>query len=717
MLLTIQLPAFASNAKANAKSEDWCLYVHINPDNSVIIYSPVSESGQHMKTTGPMMLAEEMDLDWKLITIADDCPTYLYRHTEHGISYKYADMTSGGSHAVRRNWDYMRTAGATVRRMMIEEAAEVWNVPANTLTAKASHVINNINGKTISYGLLAEAASSRKVDTTNLKLKTTAEYTIMGKDTHTVDLKKIVTGKPLYGLDAEYPNVLQVVIHRAPWQGASVESYDKASVMSVKGVKEVFKIDAQIDNRGEANEKQVTSAGVVVVADTLWAALKGKQRLHTQWKQSPEYSQQSSKQQQDEFRQLVNETDNGTVLFDEGDVDIAFDNAEQTLTETYETPLFVHACMEPHNCIADIREHDATVITGHQFPHTIAEEVERFTGIDALKVEIINMRLGGGFGRRYQRDFALEAILISKRLKQPVKVTWMREDEIERDFFAPATVMKVRASVNSKNTITAWHHKQAQTASGPRDACFPAHLVKNYRTEMVNSKSKIPTGAWRGPGHLQWTFAVESMTDELANLAGQDPLVFRLRMLLPHKAYDYAGWGAKFIDSGRMAKCYESAAKLAGWGRILDKGHGLGIAGHFTFGSYAAFVIEVAVDEKNQLKLCKAWGAIDCGFAINPNHIRNQMEGGFIEGLNAALFNNAKIEKGRAINNNFHTLRWIKMREAPRMIDVDIIENDYPPTGVGEPPTAPAAAALTNAIFAATGRRLRRLPLDESIKI
>jgi isoquinoline 1-oxidoreductase beta subunit len=717
MLLSIQMPIFASNSKVKSVSENWCLYVHINPDNSVIIYSPVVEMGQHMKTTGPMILAEEMDIDWNLVTIADDCPTYLHRDSKGTIGYKYSDMRSGGSHAVRNNWDYMRNAGAAVKQMMLEEAAVIWKVKKSLLKTRDSYVLNSQTGQSISYGVLAKGAARRQVDVTNLTLKFPSEYRIMGKDKRTVDINKIVTGSPLYGIDSDYPNLVQVIIDRAPWQGASVDSFNQSAAMSVPGVIEVIKIDRQVDHLGEPSEKQIISAGVAIVAKTLWAVIKAKRLLNTQWKQDADYLNQSSREQQVDFRKQVQNNTDGKIRKNDGDVITALKDSDIVLDHSYETPLFMHACMEPHNCIADIREHDATIIIGHQFPHLVAEEVEQFTEIDGLNVEIINRRIGGGFGRRYERDFVREAILVSKRLKRPVKITWMREDEMERDFFAPANVMRIQAGLDSTNKITAWHHKQAQTSGGPRDNCFPAHLIKNYRTETVDSHSKIPTGPWRGPGHLQWTFAVESMTDELAHQAKQDPLAFRLNMLLPHKEYDYVGYGAKIIDSGRMASCYKSAAKLAGWGRKLKAGHGLGIAGHFTFGSYSAFVVEVSVNEQNKLTLHKAWGAIDCGFAINPNHIRNQMEGGFIEGLNAALFNRAEIEKGRLMNNNFHALRWIKMREAPKEIDVVIIENDYPPTGVGEPPTAPAAAALTNAIFAASGKRLRSLPLIDHLTI
>lgn len=717
MLLSINLPMFRI-ANANTKaSSDWCIYVEIKPDNSVVMASPVMDMGQHMKTTGPMMLADEMDLDWDKISFAEHCPAYLNKNEEGEIGYQYSDMGTGGSHAVRRNWDYMRTAGATARQMMIDQAAELWQVDPQSLNTKASYVVHPVTGKKLSYGYLAKGASTRKIDKSRVKLKQIKDYVIMGRDTHTVDLEQIVTGKPLFGIDAEYPGALQVMILRAPAQGASVDKANRETALAIPGVIKLVDIEAQNEEYWTKDEKQIVSAGIAVVAESLWAAMQGKRALSASWKPSKAYQDQSSEHQQAKFRHLVAGDFEAKVRKNDGDVQAAFSQANQFVDETYETPLFAHACMEPFNCIADIREKDATIIVGHQFPHMVAEEVEKNTGIDALSVEVISQRMGGGFGRRFERDFLREAIYLSHTLKQPVKITWTREDEIERDFFAPAYVMRVKASLDENNKVTGWHHRQAQTRGGARDDCFPAKLVKNYKTEYFEYSSKIPTGPWRGPAHLQWTFAVESMTDELAYQANEDPLAFRLKLMQPHQAYDYGGWGAESIDSGRMAKCYESAAKMAKWGRKLPKNHGLGIAGHFTFGSYAAFVIEVSVSEQNELTLHDAWGAIDCGFAINPNHIRNQMEGGFIDGLNAALFNKVTVEKGQAVNNNFHTLRWMKMKESPNNIQVDIIQNNFPPTGVGEPPTAPAAAALANAIYAASGQRIRQLPLSNSIRI
>ena len=717
MVLTVNLPLSALAKGDTDQDCEWCVYVTINPDNTVMMSSPVMDMGQHMKTTGPMMLADEMDLDWSLITFTQDCPAYLSKNEEGQVGYKYSDMGTGGSHAVRRNWDYMRRAGATARRMLMEQAAILWGVPAESLTTQNSFVINPATGKKVTYGFLAEGAAKVKIAPQNVKLKAADQYHIMGKATRTIDLHDIVTGKPLFGIDATYPNALQAVILRAPAQGASIKQYNKKAALKVPGVRFVTEIKPHMDTYWQGQEKQIVGAGIAVVADTLWAAMQGKARLDAQWQESKAYQNQSSAHQLQKFTHLVKSDAQANVRKEDGDVKKAFTDAKYIADEVYTTPLFAHACMEPFNCIADIRENDATVVVGHQFPHDVAEAVEKLTGIDALKVEVVSKRMGGGFGRRFEKDFLYEAIALSQQIKHPVKITWTREDEIERDFYAPAYVMRVQASLDDNNRVSGWHHRQAQTRGGARDDCFPRRVVKNFQSESVDFPSKIATGPWRGPGHMQWTFAVESMIDELAVAAQADQLDFRLKLMQPYQEHQYDGWGGEVIDSGRMAKCYERAAQMADWKRTRPEGIGLGIAGHFTFGSYAAFVIEVAVNSNHELDIRHAWGAIDCGFAINPNHVKNQMEGGFVDGLSAALFHDIQIENGRTLNNNFHTLRLMKMKEAPRIIEVDIIENDYPPTGVGEPPTAPAAAALTNAIFAASGKRIRTLPVASHFRI
>ena len=715
LLITIPLPPRSSlAARAVEASPSWCVYLTLHPDNTAELMSPVMEMGQFMRTTGPMILAEEMDLDWSRVTITRDAPVRMIRNNKGELEYEYGQASAGGSQTVRHNWDPMRRAGATVRRMLMEEAAARWQVSADTLITSNSFVIDPTGDRRISYGELAAQAAGRRVQPEQVKLKERADYRIMGKDAGVADIRDIVMGRPLFGIDEDYPNALQAVIERAPALNAEIASYDKAAVLAIPGVRHVVELPRKVEDHWPGGDAEVLAAGIAVLADNLWTAMRGRKALQAQWKNAA--SDDSTRQLQD-FHRLVTGNGEAKNLINDGDVDAAFATADLVLDCTYEKPLFAHACMEPHNCIADVRSDGATVVTGHQVPHWVAREVELIAGIDALKVKVISKRMGGGFGRRGELDYIREAVTLSHRIKRPVKVTWTREDEIQRDFFDAAAVMRVRAAIKNKR-IVAWHHRQAQTRGRP-EACdyFPSKVVSNYRVEHFPSTSNILCGPWRAPTQLQWAFATESMLDELAHATGADPLAFRLQWLQPYREYPIENWAAKSLHSGRMAACYEAAARLADWKRPRPKGTGLGIAGHFTFGTYAACVLEVSVSDNHELKILRAWGAIDCGFAINPNHIRSQMEGGFVDGLNAALFNDAHVSEGRVVNDNFNTLRWMRLREAPMSIEVEIIDSGYAPTGVGEPPLPPAGAALANAIFAACGKRVRRMPLADSFKI
>lgn len=721
--LYLSVPLVSRFANANAEgiepatSSQWCVYVSIHPDNRVTMVSPVMEMGQFMRTAGPMILADEMDLDWSLISFSSEVPVYMKRDDKGELGYDHAPIGTGGSQTLKSNWDYLRKAGALVRRMLIEEAATRWSIDTESLTARNSHVLDPKGGRSFSYGELAAKAALREVNVNKLVLKTKAEYRIMGQGKGTIDVHSIITGKPLFGIDEDYQNALQAVIDRAPAMGAEIAGYNKQAALAIPGVRQILEIERESGEHWLNGETQIVAAGVAVLADSLWAAMKGKAALNTRWKNTSLYAQEDSETQLAEFRRQVGESnEKGAMQWEAGDVDRAFAEADLIVEQTWEKPLLAHMCMEPLNCLADVRSDSATIVVGHQWPHRAAQEVERITGIDALRVEIYTKRMGGGFGRKAEVDFLREAIILSYKSKRPVKVTWTRENDAERDYFEPASVMRARAALKDKK-VTAWYRRHVQTAGRPEGQSFPIGVVANHRLENLKSSSKIPVGPWRGPMQLQWAFSFESMMDELAYAAGEDPLAFRLQLMQPHKSYPLEFWAAKELDSGRMAACYQRAAEMADWQRKRLKGTGLGLAGHFTFGSYVAFVLEVQVSEANELTLRNAWGAIDCGFAVNPNHVRSQMEGGFIDGLNAALFNKVIIKNARVQTTNFDTLRWMRMREAPLDVEVSIIANDHEPTGVGEPPVAPAAAALTNAIYAACGKRIRRMPVAESFTI
>lgn len=720
MVMAISMPTalsakskFAGDSNKTQRShyDTWNVYLTIHPDNQIEIGSPVQDMGQHMKTTGPMLIAEEMDADWNLVSCVAGA-TYLKVDPKNNSAiYRHANMGTGGSHALRNNWDYLRQAGATAKHMLKQAAAKAWQCDVSDIETKQSYLYRVSTNEKLSFGDVAKIAAELPAPEELQPLKSRNEYSIIGKDATTVDIDQITTGKPLFGFDMDYPNQVHAVIERCPYFDGKIKSYNKEKVLAVEGVLTIVEMAGETDG-----DRRILSSGIAVIAESLWSALKARRLLQATWYKGP-YAEESSQKLAMQGDMFCQSEKSGNILRDDGDLNRGFKSSELILDKTYFTPFFHHACMEPFSCIADVRADGATLVLGHQSPTSAANTVAKLTGLDPLKIDIQAHRMGGGFGRKWMSDFVSEATVLSQKLKAPVKVTWTREDEMQQDYFAPLQVTRIRAGLDKTNKVAAWHYRAAAKRGGVHEKCFPANLIDNYRTETFRQNCGTQVGAWRGPGHLQYTFATESMIDELAYSAEIDPLEFRKALYKDKKSFEYNAYGAEIIDAQRMWKCYEQVANLAEWHKPRAKNIGLGIAGHFTFGSYAAFVLEVEVKPSKSnstsanFRVTKCWGAIDCGLAVNPNHIRNQMEGGFIDGLNAAMFNQAEISQGIVQTANFDRLPMLRMAQAPLDIEVAILENDYPPTGVGEPPTTPAAAALANAIFAACGQRIRKLPI------
>lgn len=714
LVLAISMPT-ALTAKANLLSgqnntersrfDTWDVYLTIHADNRIEIASPVQDMGQHMKTAGPMLLAEELDADWSLVSCTVGA-THLTKNTKDGkVAYRHANMDTGGSHALRNNWDYLRQAGAAANQMLKQAAAKSWRCELDDISSKKSYLYRKSTGEKLSFGAVAQIAATLSPPEKMPTLKNRKDYSIIGKDATTVDIDQIITGKPLFSLDMDYPGQLHVVVARCPYYQGKIKSYDDSKALAVNGVLSTLEIEPVVKG-----SQKFLSAGIAVVATSLWAALKARRLLTIEWHKGA-WANESGESLHARYLELCQSESDGKIIRDEGDIKAGLKSAKKTLDLVYSTPFFHHACMEPISCIADIKSDKATLVVGHQSPESAAKTIAELAGIDVLKVEIQAHRMGGGFGRKWMGDFITEAAIISQKLESPVKVTWTREDEMEQDYFAPMQVTRIKAGLDTSNKVSAWHYRQASKRGSGFAKCFPANLVDNYRLEVFNEDCGTPVGPWRGPGHLQYTFASESMMDELAHVAKINPLDFRKTLFSGKGVFPYNEYGGKEIDAQRMWKCFEKVAQMSDWRKARPQHIGLGIAGHFTFGSYTAFVVEVDTTNAPSYRVTKCWGTIDCGLAVNPNHIRNQMEGGFIDGLNAAMYNQVDVQNGRVNTSNFDKLPMLKMAQAPLDIEVGIMQNDYPPTGVGEPPTAPAAAALANALFAASGQRLRTLPL------
>ncbi len=679
LLATEPVPAtaFAPNA-----------WLRIDLDGSVTVTVAKSEMGQGVRTSLPMLLAEELEADWSKIRIEPAL-----------ADPKYGDMTTGGSTSVRKSWLPLRKAGATPREMLISAAAQTWGVERATCRAEQGAVIHVPSGRSLTYGQLVETAAKLPVPALNhdasgpadVPLKDTKDFRIIGKSAARLDTPEKLDGKAVFGLDVKVPGMLVATVARCPVFGGKVKSFDATKAMAVKGVRHVAQVPS----------------GVAVVADSTWAAMQGREALAITWDEGPSAGLDSAG-----IRKMFEESakKTGMVARSEGDAAGALAAAAKKLEAIYEFPFLAHATMEPMNCVADVRKDGAEIWAPTQSPQWAQGDVAKLLGLPEEKVKVHTTLLGGGFGRRAMPDFVVEAAHVSKAAGAPVKVVWTREDDMQHDFYRPASYHRVGAGIDSSGRLVAWTHRLVapsviaqvfgiQPKAGEADAVDGAaqlpYSVPNLLVDYVMVNTAVPVGWWRSVYNSQNPFVNECFLDEVAAAAGKDPYELR-RQLLP--------------EGSRLRGVLELAATKAGWGKPLPAGHARGIAGHFSFGSYIAQVAEVSVEASGKVKVHRVVCAVDCGRVVNPDTIEAQMESGIVYGLTAALKGAITIEKGRAQQNNFHDYQMLRMDEMP-FVEVHIQPSKEAPGGVGEPGTPPIAPAVANAIFAATGKRIRRLPI------
>ncbi|PHZ83428.1 xanthine dehydrogenase family protein molybdopterin-binding subunit [Paremcibacter congregatus] len=683
------------------------MFIRVEADNTVVLGAPIPDMGQGVFTAVPMIIADEFDADWDTVRIEKLKP-YVEKDKEGRMAEPAVRQSAGGSHGVRMVWTVMREAGAVARLMMKQAAAQKWKVDVASLTTAKSHVMHAASGRRIAYGDLIDLAISLDVPDVP-PLKTPAEFTLIGHETGNYTAPDIVQGKPLYGYDMQVEGMKHAMIARCPYVDGSVTSYDASDALKIKGVREVVEMKRLPEDM--SRQKNI-AAGVAVVADTFWAAKKGRDALKITWDKGPK-SDLSNESIEREFDRLL--TENKTdVQYESGNVDQALATAAVRLDASYDNPYWAHMCMEPHSCVADVKGDKALIIAGHQGAAWAINPVAAVTGIDGENIDVRLARMGTGFGRKFTGDFVGEAALLSQRLGYPVKVSWTREDEVEQDFFNPKSRHRMQAGLDENGHPVAMHYTLATTAGGMATHNFPAHYIDNYKADRVRFKG-LPTGAWRGPRHNVAGFAVQSFVDEMAHAAGKDPLAFRLSLLEGKGKTAFNDFGADSLDSDRIIGVLKLAAEKAGWGRKLPQGHGMGIANYFTFGGYAAFVVEVKVD-KGALEIVRVTGAVDCGIAVNPLGIKAQMEGGALDGFSAALGQEVMIEEGRVVSNNLDSYQMARINQAPKRVDTYIVESAEAPTGLGEIALPAAIPALCNAIFAASGKRIRRFPIADQLK-
>ncbi len=676
-----------------------------------ILCVPTPDMGQGMMTTAAQIIAEELDLELSAVSV--EFLPFVGVIDENGVAQD-GDLIqgAGGSHSTMTLWPALRKTSAYVRALFIEAAAQQWAVSSNSLFTDDGYVINRKTGAQLSFGELDDAVQTVSLDKQTIELKPIKDFKVVGKDATNVAARDIVTGEPVFASDIEVPGMLHAAIRRCPHLNGKIVSFNKGTIEQLLGVVAVEKIDRYPEER---EEFRVLSDGVAVIAKTYWQARKAADALEIEW---------DGDISKDDSTDLILEKCNALLKNGEfkqvqkrGDVDAAFERADKTIDVTYTHPSWAHTCIEPHNCIADVKTDTAEIWVGHQTMSRPANIAKKFAGIDAAKVTGHFYRMGTGFGRKYVEDFVAEAVILSKRVRAPVKVTWSREDEIEQDYPNHMGAYRVRAAIDDKGDLSGWHIKTALDTGRDwvaRD--FPANTMDNTLGEVARVPNNISRGAWRGPSHNTGAWVVQSALNEAAYAAGRDPLEFLVALYKQTGTVRAPNWPNMDIDFRRHAAMLEKVASESGYGKKMPSGWGHGIAVHHTFVGTCAHVIELEMVGDNDYRVHKVTSAIDCGLAVNPLGVRAQVESGIMDGLCAAKYGNLVFENGVPVTNNFDSYRKMRIDEAPAVVDVHIMDfGDTDPKGTGEISLPPLIPALTNAIFAASRKRVRTLPISENL--
>ncbi len=683
-------------------------FVKIAPDDTVTIVAKNPEIGQGVKTSLPMLIAEELDVNWQNVVVEQgDFDPKLFKG-------QYA----GGSMAISENFLPMRQMGATARAMLIHAAAKKWNVAEGECTTSGGIVYHEASGKSATYGELARDASRLDPDDfAKVKLKDPKHFKLIGKPMVGADSARLIKGEPLFGIDVTVPGMLYAVFHKCAVFGGSVASSNLDAIKKRPGVRRAFVVEAGSKQVFEAEGGTVSTGllpGIAIVADSWWQAEKARKALKVKWNEGP-YAGTSSDSLSRQADALFAKAP-AWPLRKDGDPDGALKTAAKVIEARYEYPFVAHVTMEPQNCTAHVANGKAEFWAPTQLPEAGRGMLAATLGIDQDDIVIHMTRSGGAFGRRLMNDYMVEAGKISQVIGAPVKLVWSREDDTAHDFYRAGGWHSFQGGLDKDGKIVAWKQhfvsfgkgRELASCAGMSPSIFPAGRVPNLSYGASLIQTGIPMGPLRAPGDNALVWVFESFIDELAHAAGKDPLQFRIDLM--GKKERLAGDG---FDTGRAIAVLQKVREMSGWGRTLPARSGLGVAVAFCHQGYAAEVVEAAVARDGSVAVNKVWAAVDVGSQIvNPMGAENQSQGAIIDGLSHALNQKITFANGRTVQSNFDTHMPLTIKQAPLVIDVAFVTSPHPPTGLGEPPMPPVIPALTNAIFAATGRRVRKLPVE-----
>jgi isoquinoline 1-oxidoreductase beta subunit len=671
--------------------------------------------GQGVRTNLPMIVAEELSCDWNKVKVV-----------EADLDAKYGEQLTGGSLSTRSSYSDLRKAGAAAREMLVSAAAGEWQVERTECRAENSAVLHAPTKRALTYGQLTERASAI-LPPADPPLKNPADFRLIGKPTRRTDTPQKVNGSATFGLDVRVPGMLFASVERSPVYGGTPRSFNADEVKSAASVRAVLELKSahlthQFGETSGPGSRNYSCAGVAVVADSTWAAMEARKLLKVEWNEPPA-ARETTASLRDEMHRFASAP--GAVIRNDGDFDKAHAAADKKIEAVYEVPFLAHATMEPVNCSAHVRGDSCELWAPTQIPGAARASVASALGIPRENVSVHVTFIGGGFGRRLIQDYAVEAALISRDAGAPVQVVWSREDDIRHDFYRPAACHIMDAGLDSRGQLISWRHRGSSpsietfyngTGISPSAAAqvdsldFPALLVPNFRLEFTVAESGMPLGYWRSVDSSGNQFALSSFFDEAAHAAGRDPLEFLLATFGPARKISLRN--NETFDVGRRRAVVELVAEKSGWHKALAGGCGRGIAASFGWGSYVAHVAEITCHAKTgAIRIDRVVCAVDCGTAINPLGVKAQMEGAINFGLAATLKSAITVEGGRIQQSNFHDYEVLRMSDAPPVVEVYIVPSTEPPGGCGEPGVPSVAPAVGNAVFAATGKRVRRLPI------